>query len=107
MGDVNILAGRLIGTRPLRRHGILPRIFHANRTSRLRAPVPGSTEEIGRAITEALTANGAGFAIDGRKKADVERVIGRIRSTVPSGRLVRAPGGAVAEAAILFNNVST
>jgi NADP-dependent 3-hydroxy acid dehydrogenase YdfG len=74
---------------------------------RLRALVNGSAGGIGRAIAETLAVNGAEVAIDGRNKADVERVIGEIRGTVPSGRLVRAPGDAVGEIDILFNDVGT
>lgn len=70
----------------------------------LRAPVPGSTTEIGRPIAEMLAANGA---IDGRKKVDVKRAIGEIRGTVPSGPLVLVPGDAASEVDILFDNVGT
>jgi 3-oxoacyl-[acyl-carrier protein] reductase len=74
----------------------------------LRAPVTGSTKQIGRAIAETVAADGAAVAIGGRKKADdVEPVIGEIRATVPSGRLVRASGDTAGEADILFKNVGT
>jgi NAD(P)-dependent dehydrogenase (short-subunit alcohol dehydrogenase family) len=60
--------------------------------SGLRALVTGSTKGIGRAIAEALAANGAEVAINGRKAAEVERAIGAIRSALPRARLVPAPG---------------
>jgi NAD(P)-dependent dehydrogenase (short-subunit alcohol dehydrogenase family) len=71
----------------------------------LHAPVTGSTKEIARAIAETLAGDATGIAIDGPKKADVDRVIGEILGA--SGPLVRAPGGAAREADILFNNVGT
>jgi len=62
--------------------------------SGLRALVTGSTKGIGRAIAQALTENGAEVAINGRKPADVEQAIAAIRKTLPSARLVPAPGDA-------------
>jgi NADP-dependent 3-hydroxy acid dehydrogenase YdfG len=76
-----------------------------NALPRLGALVNRSAGGIGRAIAETLAVNGAEVVIDERKKADVERVIGEIRGTVPSGWLVRAPGDAVGEIDILFNDV--
>jgi NAD(P)-dependent dehydrogenase (short-subunit alcohol dehydrogenase family) len=75
--------------------------------SRLRT-VDGSARGIGRAIAETLAANGAEVAINASKEGERRaRVIGEIRGTVPSGRLVRAPGDAAGEVGILFNDVGT
>jgi NAD(P)-dependent dehydrogenase (short-subunit alcohol dehydrogenase family) len=60
--------------------------------SGLRALVTGSTKGIGRAIAEALAANGAEVAINGRKPAEVERAIKDIRGKLPKAKLVAAPG---------------
>jgi len=60
--------------------------------SGLRALVTGSTKGIGRAIAEALAANGAEIAINGRKPAEVERAIKDIRGKLPKAKLVAAPG---------------
>ncbi|HUD85369.1 MAG TPA: SDR family oxidoreductase [Xanthobacteraceae bacterium] len=62
--------------------------------SGLRALVTGSTKGIGRAVAEALAANGAEVAINGRKAADVEYAIAEIRAELPKARLVAAPGDA-------------
>ena len=62
--------------------------------SGLRALVTGSTKGIGRAIAHALAKNGAEVAINGRKPADVEQAIAAIRATLPTARLVPAPGDA-------------
>jgi NAD(P)-dependent dehydrogenase (short-subunit alcohol dehydrogenase family) len=60
--------------------------------SGLRALVTGSTKGIGRAIAEALAANGAEVALNGRKPAEVERAIKDIRGKLPKAKLVAAPG---------------
>jgi NAD(P)-dependent dehydrogenase (short-subunit alcohol dehydrogenase family) len=60
--------------------------------SGLRALVTGSTKGIGRASAEALAANGAEVAINGRKAADVDHAIAAIRAALPKARLVAAPG---------------
>jgi NAD(P)-dependent dehydrogenase (short-subunit alcohol dehydrogenase family) len=62
--------------------------------SGLRALVTGSTKGIGRAIAEALAANGAEVVINGRKKADVDRSLAEITRKVPEARLSAAPGDA-------------
>jgi NAD(P)-dependent dehydrogenase (short-subunit alcohol dehydrogenase family) len=62
--------------------------------SGLRALVTGFTKGIGRAVAETLAANGAEVVINGRKVADVERVIAEIHATQPKARLVPAPGDA-------------
>jgi NAD(P)-dependent dehydrogenase (short-subunit alcohol dehydrogenase family) len=62
--------------------------------SGLRALVTGSTKGIGFAVAQKLAASGAEVAVNGRKAADVEAAIGKIRSTVPNARLVSAPGDA-------------
>ena len=85
--------------------------------SGLRALVTGSTKGIGRAIARALAGNGAEVAVNGRKPADVEQAIAAIRATLPTARLVPAPGdaatadgiaaiiAAVGDVDILVNNV--
>ncbi len=60
--------------------------------SGLRALVTGSTKGIGRAIAEALAANGAEVVINGRKPADVAQAIKDIGGKLPKARLVAAPG---------------
>jgi NAD(P)-dependent dehydrogenase (short-subunit alcohol dehydrogenase family) len=60
--------------------------------SGLRALVTGSTKGIGRAIAEALAANGAEVVINGRKAADVEQAIKDIRDKLPKARLAAAAG---------------
>ena len=54
--------------------------------------VTGSTKGICRAIAEALAANGAEVAINGRGAADVEQAIKDIRGKLPKARLAAAPG---------------
>jgi NAD(P)-dependent dehydrogenase (short-subunit alcohol dehydrogenase family) len=58
----------------------------------LRALVTGSTKGIGFAIAQKLAASGAAVAVNGRKAADVEAALGRIRAAVPNATLVAAPG---------------
>jgi NAD(P)-dependent dehydrogenase (short-subunit alcohol dehydrogenase family) len=85
--------------------------------SGLRALITGSTKGIGRAIAQALAANGAEVVINGRKPADVARTIAALKAVVPKAPLAAAPGDAataegvasIIEAAgdvdILVNNV--
>jgi NAD(P)-dependent dehydrogenase (short-subunit alcohol dehydrogenase family) len=68
--------------------------------SGLRALVTGSTKGIGRAVAEALAANGAEVAVNGRKAADVERAIAEISAALPKARLVAAPGDAATAAGV-------
>ena len=51
--------------------------------SGLRALVTGSTKGIGRAVAQALAANGAEVVINGRKAADVEQAIASLRAALP------------------------
>jgi NAD(P)-dependent dehydrogenase (short-subunit alcohol dehydrogenase family) len=60
--------------------------------SGLRALVTGSTRGIGRAIAQALAANGAHVVINGRRAADVEQAIAAIRAGVPAAELAAAAG---------------
>jgi len=60
--------------------------------SGLRALVTGSTQGIGRAIAQALAANGAEVVIHGRKAADIEQAIATIRAAVPKARFAAAAG---------------
>jgi NAD(P)-dependent dehydrogenase (short-subunit alcohol dehydrogenase family) len=60
--------------------------------SGLRALVTGSTKGIGRAIAQALAANGAEVVVNGRKAADVEQAVATIRTALPKARLAAAPG---------------
>src|SRR6516164_1218992 len=85
--------------------------------SGLRALVTGSTKGIGFAIALKLAASGAAVAVNGRKAADVEAALGRIRAAVTNTTLVAAPGDAatasgvaaiikvVGDVDILVNNV--
>lgn len=85
--------------------------------SGLRALVTGSTKGIGWAIAQKLAQSGAEVAVNGRKAADVENAIERIRKGAPKAKLVSAPGdaataqgvgaiiGAAGDVDILVNNV--
>ena len=66
----------------------------------LRALVTGSTKGIGRAVANALAANGAEVAINGRKAADVDAAIAAIRASLPQARLVAAPGDVATAAGV-------
>ncbi len=68
--------------------------------SGLRALVTGSTKGIGRAVAEALSANGAEVVINGRKAPDVARAIADIRAKLPNARLMPAPGDAATAAGV-------
>jgi NAD(P)-dependent dehydrogenase (short-subunit alcohol dehydrogenase family) len=68
--------------------------------SGLRALVTGSTKGIGFAVAERLAANGAEVVINGRKAADVEAAISKIRSRVAPAKLVGAPGDAASAAGV-------
>jgi len=85
--------------------------------SGLRALVTGSTKGIGWAIAQKLAQSGAEVAVNGRKAADVENAIERIRKSAAKAKLVSAPGdaataqgvgaiiGAAGDVDILVNNV--
>jgi NAD(P)-dependent dehydrogenase (short-subunit alcohol dehydrogenase family) len=85
--------------------------------SGLRALVTGSTKGIGFAVAQKLAASGAEVAVNGRKPADVEAAIARIRNAVANAKLVAAAGDAATasgvaaiikaagEVDILVNNV--
>ncbi len=68
--------------------------------SGLRALVTGSTKGIGFAVAKKLAASGAEVAVNGRKVADVEVAIGKIRAAVPNARLVAATGDAATAAGV-------
>jgi NAD(P)-dependent dehydrogenase (short-subunit alcohol dehydrogenase family) len=68
--------------------------------SGLRALVTGSTKGIGFAVAERLAANRAEVVINGRKAADVEAAIGKIRSKVTNAKLAAAPGDAANAAGV-------
>lgn len=70
----------------------------------LRVLVTGPTKKI-RQVNAVIS--GAEVAINGRKKAKVDSIIGEIRGTVPSGRLVGAPGDTAGEVNIRVNYVGT
>jgi NAD(P)-dependent dehydrogenase (short-subunit alcohol dehydrogenase family) len=85
--------------------------------SGLRALVTGSTKGIGFAVAQALAANRAEVAVNGRRQTDVEAAIARIRKAAPKAKLIAAPGdaatakgvaaiiAAAGEVDILVNNV--
>jgi NAD(P)-dependent dehydrogenase (short-subunit alcohol dehydrogenase family) len=62
--------------------------------SGLRALVTGSTKGIGFAIAQKLAASGATVAVNGRKSADVDASISKIRAAIADAKLVAAPGDA-------------
>src|ERR1700674_1265678 len=62
--------------------------------SGLRALVTGSTKGIGFAVAKKLAASGAQVAVNGRKAADVEAAIGKIRGSAAKAKLIAAPGDA-------------
>jgi NAD(P)-dependent dehydrogenase (short-subunit alcohol dehydrogenase family) len=66
----------------------------------LRALVTGSTKGIGRAVANALAANGAEVAINGRKAADVDAAIAALRASLPQARLIAAPGDVATAAGV-------
>jgi NAD(P)-dependent dehydrogenase (short-subunit alcohol dehydrogenase family) len=68
--------------------------------SGLRALVTGSTKGIGFAVAHALAANGAEVTINGRKQADVDAAMARIRKAAPEAKLVAAPGDAATAAGV-------
>ena len=69
--------------------------------SGLRALVTGSTKGIGFAIAHKLAACGAKVAVNGRKAADVEAAIGKIRAAVANAKLVAASGDAATADGVL------
>ena len=68
--------------------------------SGLRALVTGSTKGIGFAVAQTLAANGAEVAINGRRPADVDAAIARIRKAAPETTLIPAPGDAANAAGV-------
>jgi NAD(P)-dependent dehydrogenase (short-subunit alcohol dehydrogenase family) len=62
--------------------------------SGLRALVTGSTKGIGFAAARKLAASGAEVAVNGRKAADVEAAIAKIRAALPNAKLIAAAGDA-------------
>ncbi len=62
--------------------------------SGLRALVTGSTKGIGRAIAQALAANGGEVVVNGRRAPDIAQAIATIGAAVPQARLVAAAGDA-------------
>jgi NAD(P)-dependent dehydrogenase (short-subunit alcohol dehydrogenase family) len=66
----------------------------------LRALVTGSTKGIGYAVAKTLAANGAEVAVNGRKPADVDAAIAKIRASVPQARLAAAPGDVATAAGV-------
>jgi NAD(P)-dependent dehydrogenase (short-subunit alcohol dehydrogenase family) len=68
--------------------------------SGLRALVTGSTKGIGFAVAQKLAASGAEVAINGRKIADVEAAMTKIRGAVREAKLVAATGDAATAAGV-------
>jgi NAD(P)-dependent dehydrogenase (short-subunit alcohol dehydrogenase family) len=62
--------------------------------SGLRALVTGSTKGIGFAVAHKLADSGAEVAVNGRKAADVEAAIAKLRAHAPKAKFVAAPGDA-------------
>jgi len=68
--------------------------------SGLCALVTSSTKGIGFAVAQKLAANGAEVAVNGRKAADVEAAVGKIRAAITNAKLVAAPGNVATGAGV-------